>query len=197
MTIRMLILATVLALAACAEEAEYALKVCMTIPVSHPAWAYTARARAVAGEILREAGVAVLWQTAGKNCVHDRAAIMVRVRDRAPANAGTHAAARAYPYGSTVVEVFLDRIADGRGDRLGPLLGHVVAHEIGHVLEGIARHSEHGVMKACWSDEEQRAMNARPMSFAPEDIDMIRIGMAQRQQPLSTLKLTEKLGVHE
>jgi len=181
MILRLTVLATILAVAGCAEGPQDALKVCMTIPLSHPAWPYTAKARAVAGEILREAGVAVVWYSAGRNCVHDRAAIMVQVKDRAPSNASTHGAARAYPYGSAVVEVFMDRLADGRGDRLGPLLGHVIAHEIGHVLEGIARHSGQGVMKASWSDEEQRAMNIRAMSFAPEDIELIGKGMIKQK----------------
>ena len=185
MALRIMTLAAILAVAGRAAEPQHTLKVCMTIPLSHPAWAYTGKARAVAGEILRDADVAVLWKSAGRNCVHDRASIMVQMKDGTPPNASTSAVARTYPYGSAVVEVYMNRLADGRGERLGPLLGHVIAHEIGHKLEGVARHSAQGVMKASWSDEEQREMNIRPLRFAAEDIDLIRNGIEERERSLN------------
>ena len=54
------------------------------------------------------------------------------------------------------------------------LLGHVMVHEITHVLEGVARHSSAGVMKAHWDLADYHAMTGRPLPFAAEDIRLVR-----------------------
>ena len=55
----------------------------------------------------------------------------------------------------------------------GSLLGHVLAHEMGHVLEGILRHSETGVMKAGWSKREIMLMVKDRLQFTRYDKDLI------------------------
>ena len=52
----------------------------------------------------------------------------------------------------------------------GYLLGNVLAHEIGHVLQGVLRHSETGVMKARWSDNEILRMPRERLHFTAEDV---------------------------
>lgn len=47
------------------------------------------------------------------------------------------------------------------------LLGHVLAHELGHVLQGVARHSEEGVLKERWSAAEIQVMPTRQLRFTP------------------------------
>ena len=50
---------------------------------------------------------------------------------------------------STRIEILYNRIrVFRRDDATGHVLAHVSAHEITHVLEGIARHSASGIMKA-------------------------------------------------
>jgi len=53
-------------------------------------------------------------------------------------------------------------------------LGHVMAHEIVHILEGVARHSSEGVMKARWSDHDCAELTSKPLPFAAEDLELIR-----------------------
>ena len=53
------------------------------------------------------------------------------------------------------------------------LLGHVLAHEMGHVLQGIARHSETGVLKERWSQLEIEDMPFRHLHFTPYDANLI------------------------
>lgn len=55
-----------------------------------------------------------------------------------------------------------------------------MVHEITHVLEGINRHSEEGVMKAIWSAKDYERMRDHPLPFAPVDVDLIREGIARR-----------------
>jgi len=77
--------------------------------------------------------------------------------------------------------VFYDRITETVGAVTLPhLLAHVLVHEITHILEGVARHSETGVMKAHWTSEDYRKMGGHHLPFAPEDVELIQLGMKSR-----------------
>lgn len=86
----------------------------------------------------------------------------------------------AYPYGKgpLPITVFGDRVArfleQFRGDEGGKVLGHILAHEICHVLEGVARHSDEGLMKAHWSLHDLMEMRGAGLPFAPPDQDLLR-----------------------
>jgi hypothetical protein len=73
----------------------------------------------------------------------------------------------------------------------GPcILQHVLVHEITHILEGVARHSETGVMKAKWTLGDFYDMQTKTLPFASEDVDLIYRGLAQRRSRVgkATLK---------
>ncbi len=53
-------------------------------------------------------------------------------------------------------------------------LGHILAHEIVHVLQGVAWHSEAGVMKGQWTAEDMTLMKLGSLPFAPKDVQLIR-----------------------
>ena len=72
------------------------------------------------------------------------------------------------------IHIFYNRVAAQPRDLAPVLLGHVLAHEITHVLEGVPRHSEDGVMKAHWTSADYRQMSGHPLPFAEEDIRLIR-----------------------
>jgi len=61
------------------------------------------------------------------------------------------------------ITVFYDRIQSlARGpNRQSALLAYVLVHEITHVVQGVNRHSQTGVMKAHWSTEDQTAILER------------------------------------
>jgi hypothetical protein len=90
----------------------------------------------------------------------------------------TLAAARPYDKGTTI-RVFQDRIAL----ELAPLqrygrermLRHILAHEIVHVLEGISRHSETGLMKANWTSQDIREITGAGLHPAPEDRSLLQV----------------------
>jgi hypothetical protein len=76
----------------------------------------------------------------------------------------------------------VDRIRKGRAGpvQVSAILAHVMTHEITHILQGAARHSETGVMKAHWDSQDFFQMTKGPLPFAPEDIDLIERGIRLR-----------------
>jgi hypothetical protein len=56
-----------------------------------------------------------------------------------------------------------------------------MVHEITHVLQGIARHSDSGVMKANWSGEEFQRMRYKSLPFTEEDVVLTHRGLEVRK----------------
>ncbi|MEO8370534.1 MAG: hypothetical protein ABI806_15225 [Candidatus Solibacter sp.] len=98
--------------------------------------------------------------------------------------------AYAMPYleGGTSIHVFVERVAAmAPANCGGVVLGHVLAHEITHVLQGAARHSDHGVMKAHWDAGDFRAMQSRALPFAPLDVLLLQAAGMGKPTTDSTL----------
>ena len=97
--------------------------------------------------------------------------------------------AYALPYEGVHIVVFYDRILKRYGqDQFSPVLGHVMAHEITHILEGVKRHSDTGIMKATFTPDDTREMARHPMTFATEDVDLIRQGADARRTRIAALR---------
>jgi hypothetical protein len=79
--------------------------------------------------------------------------------------------------------VFYDRVlgADLDDNYVAALLAHAMAHEIAHVLQGINRHSESGILKARWSGTDCARMAYFPLMFTSEDAILIHRGLEERQ----------------
>ena len=72
----------------------------------------------------------------------------------------------------TRIHVFHDRVTE-MSALVPNLLGYVLAHEIGHVLQGVARHSDEGILKAKWDNRDYGLMAALALSFSHEDAERI------------------------
>ena len=57
------------------------------------------------------------------------------------------------------------------------LLGHVMAHEIAHILQGVARHSERGIMKERWESSDYKQMLKGSLRFTEHDAILIKLGL--------------------
>ncbi|SPE42400.1 conserved exported hypothetical protein [Candidatus Sulfopaludibacter sp. SbA3] len=75
------------------------------------------------------------------------------------------------------IHIFYRRVAASMPYMTAVLLGHVMAHEITHMLEGVARHSEEGVMKAHWTSQDYNQMAMHPLPFEEEDVEMVRTSL--------------------
>ena len=99
-----------------------------------------------------------------------------------PGRTGSYSAAavaQARPYAVDGIRITIScedvLSADGRGRGLQTaLLAHVLVHEITRVLQGIARHSETGVMRAKWSRADILSMETHPLPFHPADAVLLR-----------------------
>jgi hypothetical protein len=61
-----------------------------------------------------------------------------------------------------------------------------MAHEIAHVLQGIIRHSDSGILKAQWSATDCARMSFFPLMFTSYDATLINLGIEERRLRLST-----------
>ena len=138
-------------------------------------------AQAVADKMFDKIGVSVNWKSgrASSDRQLDRDSIVIEFVDNTPSAFHSEALAYALPYEGTHVRIFWDRVRTSSWRR--ELLAHVMVHEMTHILQGVARHSDEGIMKASWSNQEKAAMQTRPLGFTPHDVELIYLGMDSRR----------------
>jgi hypothetical protein len=135
-------------------------------------------ARLSATRIFAAIGVTLEWHGSNR-C--PSGALSISLKETTPPELDPGAFAYALPYEGTHIVVFLVRIQQGRAPQQTALvLGYVIAHEITHMLEGVCRHSDTGLMKAKWTDADFREMRLGRLDFAAADIKLIYIGLARR-----------------
>jgi hypothetical protein len=139
-----------------------------------------------ASKLLLEAGVVLDWRRgAPAEDVAGPETVVVLFVPNAPRDQDRNALAVARPYGSSSeLSVFNDRVTAYVQNVLptdrGRILGHVLAHEIVHVLEGVARHSDTGLMTAHWTWREMRAAITGGLHLAEEDRRLVAYGIQAR-----------------
>lgn len=99
-----------------------------------------------------------------------------------PASDFSKALGVALPLDGRHAWVFYDRVRRSTQDdrQTSALLAHVMAHEIAHVLQGIVRHSDEGILKARWSPTDVSRMADFPLMFTSADAILIRRGVEER-----------------
>lgn len=145
-------------------------------------------AQPVATRLLAATDVTLRWYTGFKSCPAN--ALRISMQE--------HSSPSEHPRGlrlcralrqsgeSSTIRAFLDRVLASQpggpesGNALPALLGHVLAHEIAHMLEGVVRHSDTGLMRAHWMAEDNRRMRTAPRAWDPTDIEMIHTGLVAR-----------------
>ena len=137
-------------------------------------------AQEMAAKAFAEVGVRIEWRTGRPSATQPERepAIVIRLAGNTPAGYRPGALAFAKVYEGVHITVFWDRIERQR--RFAPpvvVLAHVLIHEITHMLQGVGRHSESGVMKSQWTAEDQRAMASKPLPFTPLDMELIQHGL--------------------
>jgi hypothetical protein len=141
-------------------------------------------ARNVAGGIYSDIGVRVVWRldrSAPTGCtkqpLHSQIVVAMVSSTRAGHSEETWAFSNPQSTKGPCVTLLMDQLNPAIKTNplsTGFLLGHVLAHEMGHVLQGIARHSETGVMKGYWSLHDTAKMTWQErLSFTAYDAELI------------------------
>ena len=179
-------------ISACAGEtspaASRTVKICIEAGPSQPL--VLLQAEATASRIFAAIGVAIGWRHRYRDC-GDRPDDTVLIRLSTGVSPQRYPGALAYAElpGGNRVEVFYDRVAATvEPIRVAALLGHVLAHETTHILQDVNRHSAQGVMKAHWAEEDFLDMAWKPLTFTPEDVDLIQRGIDARASRLASRK---------
>ncbi len=172
----------VLATAASASAAPYRVAVCSELGNGFA----IARAQLIAGTIFRNIDVRIDWHRPSA-CPTD--AIRIDYSYQTAWDFIPEAMAYALPYEGTHIVVFYDRLLRQNGPKHFPeMLGHTMAHEIGHILQGVRRHSDTGIMKAHWTPADCEEMAFHPLAFSPLDARIIHRNLEGRQTRTVTLQ---------
>jgi hypothetical protein len=130
------------------------------------------RGRALAARIFAEIGIGIEWRCTGGL----QKMIRIAISTSTPERDSPGALAYAQPSAGRVL-VFCDRVRKSLPSMQSHLLAYVLAHEIAHVLQGTARHSDSGIMKAHWDDHDFREMVSMNLKFTTYDVLLIHRGM--------------------
>jgi hypothetical protein len=137
------------------------------------------RARLIASRMFATAGVTIDWR-GWSAC--PAGGIRVSLSQDTPESERPNTFAYALPYEGTHIVLFWDRIARSAQPEAVPfLLAHVLVHEVTHILQGVNRHSETGVMKASFETADIPRMQYHPLPFTDEDLELIHAGIIARQ----------------
>ncbi len=179
-----LFVAGILTAAPVMAEGAAKIRVCVAATDETPV-AVLLQAKAIASLIFATAEAAVEWQSRKAAACHQAeqsGALTIEFVNETPAAQHPGALAYAQLNQGFRIAVLFDRveIAAGKSSRVSSVLAHVMAHEIAHLIQGIARHSEIGVMKARWDPNDFCLMTYHPLAFTAEDIELIQLGLARR-----------------
>ncbi len=144
------------------------------------------RTKDLAGKMFAAAGVQIEWHGCRQpecDSLRDESVVVSFLKGiRREIFPGALAVSR--PIEGVHISVFYDRVQSARGgfsqQGLAQVLAHVLVHEITHILQGVVRHSETGIMKANWSPKDYLDMLWKPLPFTPGDLMLIQAGLAVR-----------------
>jgi|SRR5271157_5536129 len=135
---------------------------------------------AMASAIFDKIGVRIHWRT---GAVPEGAnAIGIRTAEHAAESATSEALASTHLVGALATEITvykdrLQRFLDNHRSLKEVAAAYVLAHELAHAMQGVGRHSETGIMRAHWSNEDYQEMVFHKLAFASVDVDLIHRGL--------------------
>jgi hypothetical protein len=137
----------------------------------------------LASRIFQKIGVRLNWRTG--ELPARQAAFGIRTARHAPESANGEALAASLLSGAAGVEITvyedrLRRFLNAHPSLAGVGAGYVLVHELAHAMQGKARHSASGIMKAHWDTPDFQEMLFQKLAFTAEDVDSIHEGLAAR-----------------
>ncbi len=134
----------------------------------------------LASAIFKKIGVRLDWHKGEMRPSPN--AIAIRTMEKAPASATPGALAGSDPLRAEIA-VYKDRLEyllEGHRTLVRVVVGYVLAHELAHAMQGVARHSESGILKAHWSNLDFHNMEFHKLVFTATDVELIHKGLSLR-----------------
>jgi hypothetical protein len=159
----------------------------VTVCVEAPGTGFSVvfQAEGIASKMFAAAGVAIAWR-GWHGCPAD--AIRITLSEKTLSADHPDSYGYALPFEGTHIVLFWDRIRNGVEPRALPYLAaHVMVHEVTHILQGEARHSRTGVMKAKFTVTDVGRMQVRPLPFTEEDVELMQRGLLARRVSLAQI----------
>ena len=135
-----------------------------------------------AEKIFQAANVDVVWHNGNLESTspEEQPPILVQILRDALASEHRRALAFAHAFGNGGITVLFERVRASMPEAPSMSLAYVLVHEITHILEGLDRHSETGIMKGNWNWDDHSAMRRGRLALSVEDVHLIHVGLAAR-----------------
>ena len=171
-----ILLAAMIPLAAISVNVDISDKVSSTKVLEHN--------KAVVSSIFERIGVQIHWREGEPG----PDSFEIRVVQHAPPAISAEAMASTLIAGGAIT-VYEDRVRQRIG-RVHPgaakiALAYVFAHELAHAMQRIGRHSDSGILKAHWTNDDFTAMLFNKLVFNEFDAALIRKRLSTRQSALA------------
>lgn len=136
-------------------------------------------ARSIAGAMFAALGVTVDWRLGLPGCPPQ--GVIITLDYDTPESLRPGSLGYAEQRQGSHIRIFHDRIVRYFTQAsVANVLAYVLVHEITHVLQGVNRHSEHGIMKARWDVQDYARMRWLQLQFDRQDIELIYSGLRAR-----------------
>ena len=138
--------------------------------------------KVVAWGIFRQIGVGLIWHPVRSANGTERSGFTIRLREHAPDTAAPAALAstRLEDFRGREITIYKDRLEGfvvSHPNLASVAAGYVMAHELAHAMQGIDRHSDSGILKACWTRYDFEDMVYLKLNFTSADVALIHEGL--------------------
>jgi hypothetical protein len=128
--------------------------------------------------MIAKAGVQIIWHSGRPEAKRGGMPILIDIVPNTTKRLHGNAIAYSQPFEGVHITILWDRLRGAPDSAvMTGLLAHVLVHEITHILQRMNHHSREGIMKANWTREDILQMLQKPLSFDPEDVRLIHLGL--------------------
>ena len=164
------------------SETRQKLTACLQVGVSDP-HLISPRAQGLATRIFADIGIPLDWRACELADESSQTAIVVQLVSGKNEGLMSGVLGSAMPYRRHII-IFFDRIETM--EDAWTVLGHVMVHEITHIIQGVFRHSDTGLMKPHWSGHDLMEMRYKPLPFTREDLILLYSALEMRRESTDT-----------
>jgi hypothetical protein len=169
------------------SETRHKLTACLQVEIPDP-HLISRLAEGLATRIFADIGISLEWRACEQPDESSRTPIVVQLVSGKKEGLMSGVLGSAMPYGRHII-IFFDRIETM--EDASTVLGHVMVHEITHIIQGVPRHSDTGLMKPHWSRHDLVQMRYKPLPFTEWDLLLLYAGLPMRRKSTDTQTVTQ------